>query len=224
MKKLLISILLLSTLNATSAIAETLYIKDVLYISMRDGPGNQYKQIKTMKSGSVLKKLEVSDDEKFIKVSTKSGLEGWIPSQYLMDTPIAALLLERAESRIDSLKNKSSKLTTQLRDTKKALKDITREYKTIKTAHDILDKENQRIKKISKQPIAMADENDKLRSQNVSMEKELVRLKQEVQVLVDRTDREWFMIGGGVLGLGVLLGLILPFFSRRKKNNAWGSM
>ncbi|MDH5183798.1 MAG: TIGR04211 family SH3 domain-containing protein [Gammaproteobacteria bacterium] len=224
MKKILISILLLSTLNATSAIAETLYVKDVLYISMRDGPGNQYKQIKTMKTGSVLNKLEVSDDEKYIKVSTKDGLEGWIQSQYLVDTPIAALLLERAESRIDTLKNKTSKLTTELTDTKKALQDITREHTTLKTTYAKLDKENQRIKKVSKQPIAMADENDHLRSQNVSMEKELVRLKQEVQVLEDRTDREWFMIGGGVLGLGVALGLILPFFSRRKKSSAWGSM
>ena len=56
------------------------------------------------------------------------------------------------------------------------------------------------------------------------MEKELIRLKQEMQVLDDRSNREWFMIGGGVLGLGVLLGLLLPIFSRRKKRDAWGSM
>ena len=204
--------------------AETLYVKDVLYISMREGPGNQYKQVKTLKSGSALNKLEVSDDEKYIKVSTQEGLEGWIQSQYLVDAPIASLLLERAESRIEKLQKKSSQLSTELKETKKTLRSVSSEHKTLTATHAKLDKENQRIKKISKQPIAMADENDHLRSQNVSMEKELVRLKQEVQVLEDRTDREWFMIGAGVMGLGVALGLILPFFSRRKKNSSWSSM
>lgn len=224
MRKILISILLVTSFTANSAMAETLYIKDVLYISMRDGPGNQYKQIKTLKSGSILNKLEVSDDEKYIKVSTQDGVEGWIQTQYLVDTPIAALLLERAEASIDTLKNKTGTLTTDLKDTKTKLRDISRDHEKLKAAHDKLDKEYQRIQKISKQPIAMADENDQLRSQNVSMEKEMVRLKQEVQVLQDRTDREWFMIGGGVLGLGVALGLILPMFSRRKKNSSWSSM
>lgn len=224
MRNILISILLVTSFVAGPAQAETLYIKDVLYISMRDGPGNQYKQLKTLKSGSILNKLDISDDEKYIKVSTQDGIEGWVQAQYLVDAPIAALLLERAESSIDTLKNKTSTLSAELTATKKKLRELSAEHKTLQAVHAKLDKENQRIKLISKQPIAMADENDQLRSQNVSMEKEMVRLKQEVQVLEDRTDREWFMIGGGVLGLGVALGLLLPMFSRRKKNSSWSSM
>ena len=222
MRKIFISLFLLT--SAGTALAETLYVSDVLYITMREGPGNQYSPLKTLKSGAILNKLEASSDEKYIKVATKDGQEGWISSQYLVDAPIAALKLERTESQNDTLKNQNAKLASDLSETKKSLLEIQKEYDSLKSTHSKLDKETQRIKEISKQPIAMAEENDQLRSQNVSMEKELVRLKQEVQVLADRTDREWFMIGGGVLGGGVILGLVLPFFSRRKKNNAWGAM
>ena len=211
-------------LASTPTLAETLYVKDTLFITLRAGPGNQYSPVRTVQSGTALNKLEVSPDEKYIKVTTKDGLEGWIPSQYVVDAPIAALKLEAAESRAATLKTQNADLNTKLADATKELREIKAEYSKVLAGRDKLEKENSRIKEISKEPLNLANENDELRSQNVAMEKELIRLKQELQVLDDRTDREWFMIGGGVLGLGVLLGLLLPLFSRRKKRDGWGSI
>jgi SH3 domain protein len=198
--------------------------KDTLFITLRAGPGNQYSAVKTVQSGTALNKLEVSPDEKYIKVTTPEGLEGWIPSQYVVDTPIAALKLDAAESRVTTLKTQNASLNTKLADISKELRDLKAEHSKLLASREKLEKENNRIKEISKEPLNLANENDELRSQNVAMEKELIRLKQEIQVLDDRTNREWFMIGAGVLGLGVLLGLLLPMFTRRKKRDGWGSI
>lgn len=223
MRKTILAVLFL-TLASPFALAETLYVKDVLYITLRSGPGNQFSPVKTVQSGTILNREDTSPDGKYIKVSTKEGLEGWIPEQYVVDTPIAALKLAAAESNLAKLKDQNSTLKSKLANLSKELRDLKSEHSKLLSSASKLEKENAHIKEVSKQPLSVAQENDELRSQNVSMEKELIRLKQEMQVLDDRSNREWFMIGGGVLGLGVLLGLVLPLFSRRKKRDAWGSM
>lgn len=223
MRKTTLAVLFL-ILASPFAMAETLYVKDMLYITLRSGPGNQFSPVKTVQSGTALNREDTSPDGKYIKVTTQDGLEGWIPEQYVVDTPIAALKLAAAESSLAKLKDQNGDLKTKLADLSKELRDLKAEHSKLLASNDKLEKENAHIKEVSKQPLALSEENDSLRSQNVSMEKELIRLKQEMQVLDDRSNREWFMIGGGVLGLGVLLGLLLPIFSRRKKRDAWGSM
>ena len=52
-----------------------------------------------------------------------------------------------------------------------------------------------------------------------TLEKELQLLHQENQSLKDRSQREWFIAGAGVLLGGLLLGLIIPKFSWRKKSS-----
>jgi SH3 domain protein len=221
-KPILVALLLI--LATPIAMAETLYVKDVLYITLRSGPGNQFSPVKTVKSGTVLNKEDESPDGKYIKVSTKDGLEGWLPEQYVVDTPIAAIKLDRAQASLAKLKDQNSDLKTRLASLGKELRELKAEHNKLLASNAKLEKENTHIKEVSKKPLSLAEENDDLRSQNVSMEKELIRLKQEVQVLDDRSNREWFMIGGGVLALGVILGLLLPVFSRRKKRDGWGSM
>ncbi|MBD3669794.1 MAG: TIGR04211 family SH3 domain-containing protein [Gammaproteobacteria bacterium] len=224
MNKHFLALCLVAITFAAPVYAQTLYVKDVLYITLRSGPGSQYNPVKTVKSGTAMTQLEVSEDERYIKVSTEDGQVGWIPSQYVVDRPIAALRLEAAETRNETLKQQNAKLSQELKATQQELRSFKSDVKTLETQKTKLEKENERIKDVSAQPLATAEENEALRSQNVSMEKELIRLKQEVQVLEDRSDREWFMIGAGVLGLGVLLGLLIPMFGRRKKRSGWGSI
>ena len=68
------------------------------------------------------------------------------------------------------------------------------------------------------QPILLDKQNRELKQQNVSLEKELQLIQQENQVLKDRSQREWFIAGAGVLLGGMLLGLILPKLRWRKKS------
>ena len=51
-----------------------------------------------------------------------------------------------------------------------------------------------------------------------SLEKELQLIQQENQSLKDRSQREWFIAGAGVLLGGMLLGLIIPKLRWRKKS------
>ena len=55
------------------------------------------------------------------------------------------------------------------------------------------------------------------------MQRELQIVQQENQSLADRSNRDWFLLGAGVLVSGVLVGLILPRL-RVQRRSRWGEL
>jgi SH3 domain protein len=95
---------------------------------------------------------------------------------------------------------------------------VEAERNTLLSQTESANAELERLKQVAAQPILLDNQNRELKQQNVSLEKELQLLQQENQVLKDRSQREWFIAGAGVLLGGMLLGLILPKLRWRKKS------
>jgi len=62
-----------------------------------------------------------------------------------------------------------------------------------------------------------------LKNKIVGYERQSQSLLQENQSLKDRTARDWFMVGAGVILLGMIIGLIIPRIRWRKKSS-WDSL
>ncbi len=68
-----------------------------------------------------------------------------------------------------------------------------------------------------------------LQKENESLKNQLIVAQKKVNAVnlqLDDKQRtiilQWFMYGGGVAGIGLLLGLVLPhLIPSRKKNNRW---
>jgi SH3 domain protein len=93
-----------------------------------------------------------------------------------------------------------------------------------------LDKESKRlaqeleeIRRTASSALAIDAENKELKSQMVSIQRELETVQQENETLRDRTARDWFMVGAGVVTLGIIIGLIIPRI-RFKKKSGWGDL
>ena len=67
---------LLLSILAFSAMAKEQYVIDVLYITLRAGQGDEFQVLRSMKSGTRLEVLEVSD-QGYSLVRTEKGEEGW---------------------------------------------------------------------------------------------------------------------------------------------------
>ena len=80
-----------------------------------------------------------------------------------------------------------------------------------------------RINQVAAKPILLDKENRELKEQNVTLTNEMQLVSQENQILKDRSDRDWFVAGAGVIFIGILLGLLLPKFRSSKKNSWSGS-
>jgi SH3 domain protein len=145
-------------------------------------------------------------------------MEGWVLSRYLTPEPIAKEKLAVAESKLQRLLEQNNALKEELVNLKKSSADLEAERNSLLTQTDSASAELERLNQVAAQPILLDKQNRELKQQNVSLEKELQLIQQENQVLKDRSQREWFIAGAGVLLGGMLLGLILPKLRWRNKS------
>jgi len=198
--------------------ADIQYVSDQLIITLRSGQGSQYQIIKTLPSGSRLEVLEHTTSG-YTKVLTQDGIEGWVRSQYLINEPTAQARLEKATKRLIRLKAQNTKLKTDLQTTRKSVKELDSERKDLLSKHQANSVELKHLTEVAAKPILLDKENRELKQQNISLEKDLQRVQQENQSFKDRSQREWFIAGAGVLLGGMLLGLLIPKIRWKKKNN-----
>lgn len=215
------TLILIPTFTPNIAMAENIqYVSDQLRITLRTGQGSTFQIIKTLTSGTKLNVIEITDTG-YAHVRLDDGVEGWIRAQYLSETPIAVEQLGRTQKQLDRLKEQNTLLRAEvdkLRDTSKTLQTERNELsKNLKGSSSEL----ARLSEVAAKPILLDKENRELQQRNIAQEKQLQMMDQENQILKDRSQREWFMAGAGVLLSGVLFGLLIPKV-RWKKKSSWG--
>ncbi len=217
--KPLLFIIALIFISPLSQAEDIQYVSDQLVITLRTGQGSAYQIIRTLPSGTKLDVIEITDTG-YAKVRTMDGAEGWIRSQYLSPEPIASLKLSAAEAKLEKLKTENVSLREEVQNLRKHRREQSKEGKELQAKLSAAETELARLKDVAAKPILLDRENRELQQQNISQEKKLQMMAQENQVLRDRSQREWFIAGAGVLLGGMLLGLLLPKI-RWKKKSSW---
>ncbi len=217
--KPLLFIIALIFISPLSQAEDIQYVSDQLVITLRTGQGSAYQIIRTLPSGTKLDVIEITDTG-YAKVRTMDGAEGWIRSQYLSPEPIASLKLSAAEAKLEKLKTENVSLREEVQNLRKHRREQSKEGKELQAKLSAAETELTRLKDVAAKPILLDRENRELQQQNISQEKKLQMMAQENQVLRDRSQREWFIAGAGVLLGGMLLGLLLPKI-RWKKKSSW---
>src|SRR4051812_5662716 len=165
------ALFLLLTLVAASSFAETLYISDQLTVPIRRGPSNGHKIINAaLPSGTALEVLGEDTAAGFTQVRTPNGTEGWVPTQFLVNQPIAKDRLAAATKRLETLE-------AQLKTTKDSYQDVRGARTEIEGRATELSKENQRmqtelaeIRRVSATAITQFEENKQLKTDNASLQ------------------------------------------------------
>ncbi|SCZ53468.1 TIGR04211 family SH3 domain-containing protein [Thiohalomonas denitrificans] len=209
-------------LAAGSSFAETRYVSDELTITLRAGQGNAYKILQTLRSGEQLQILE--EDGEFIRVRTNRDLEGWVRSRYLTDAPIARARLTAAEQKLARLEGEARSLREQassLQAERNSLRDKLRATETEKAS---LEDEAAELKQIAAEPLQLREKNRVMKSRIDTLESDLARIERTNDQLRNNSQREWFMVGAGVLGAGIFLGLVLPLIRRKSRSSSWSDL
>ncbi len=208
---------------AVNAQAATRYVSDELEIAMRSGTSTQHRILRMVPSGTALQVLETDEGSGYARVKTPSGAEGWVLSRFLMTTPSARDRLAVAEKKLAELEIQSRQRQTKLSETSKDKEATEQELASIKAENQKLAKQLSDIQRTASSALAIDAENKELKSSMMQMQREQDTLRQENQALRDRTARDWFMIGAGVVIVGIILGLILPRI-RLRKRSSWDSL
>ncbi|GAA0493263.1 MULTISPECIES: TIGR04211 family SH3 domain-containing protein [Tatumella] len=180
----------------------TRYISDELSTWVRSGPGDQYRLVGKLNAGEQVTLLQSSPDTKYAEIRDSQGRTNWIPLSQLSETP---------------------SLRTQVPQLQQQVKDLTDKLANIDTSW------NQRTADMQKKVAGSDGAINTLKQENQNLKNALIVAQKKVDaanVQLDDKQRaiimQWFMYGGGVMGLGLLIGLLLPrMMPRRKSNDRW---
>ncbi|TXR52119.1 TIGR04211 family SH3 domain-containing protein [Reinekea thalattae] len=217
--KLLLVFSLFSAPIAT--FAETAWLSDVLWVSIRSEPSSSGRVLKVIQSGTRMEVLEAPDGSSYSRVRTDAGLEGWIPRRYLASEQTSALKIANIEAEKNQLQNQIEDLEKKYSDLLTDKGDVNGEILTLRTDNAELTKELNRIRAISSDAIDLDARIQEVSEENANLKNENDVLKAENQSLREYNDNQWLLAGGGLIILGIILGVILPRVAGKKRRDSW---
>lgn len=220
--KQLIVLLALCAITAIAQ-AETLYVSDQLQITLRTGPSTSYKVERMLTSGAPLQVLQADPGSGYTQVQTADGTQGWVLTRFLMNMPSARAQLAAAQKKAARLAQQAHQQAGAVGNLKSQNQTLTQEVATLKEQNGRLTQQLAQIRHTAASTLAMASTNKQLKAQVQSLQGDLQSVRQENAALKDRTARDWFVVGAGVIVLGIIIGLILPRI-RLRRRSSWDSL
>ena len=201
-------------LLASSAVAQTWYIKPTAEIPLRRGQGTDYKILAIVSDGMAVSIVE--ENQGWAKITTESGEEGWILKRSLtQDVPLEKVVsalrsenstlrqkvteIEEENAELQRLKNALEKTLannkSELASTAEKYRDLVQDNENVITMKEDLIESRQTVTTLQQQLGTVVAENERLKaSQNI----------------------KWFMAGGGTLIFGCIIGLLSAKSRKRK--------
>jgi len=220
MRKLVLGLLLVaSVIVCVPAPAATVYVSDQLTVPLRRGPSNSHKILHAgLPSGTALEVLGEDRAAGFTQVRTPNGTEGWVPTQYLSNEPIARDRLAAANRRVESLEQQLKTLRDTYQETRGARTQSEGRVTDLSKQTEKLQAELAEVRRISATSIANYEENKQLKASNEALQKQVTELSERVHDLQRNVMLRWLLAGGGLVLLGLLIGAAIK---SRPKRSSW---
>lgn len=164
---------LLLAVTASSALAETVYVDDTLYAPIRSGEGTQYRILHSgVRSGTPLELIERSESG-YSRVRTPDGIEGWMITRYLTETPIARERLESTNRQLTQSRETVSSLRSELATVTEERDTLLNSEGNLEARAGRLSQELQEIKTVAADALNLNQRNEELRNENQKIRNEL---------------------------------------------------
>ncbi|WP_410678374.1 TIGR04211 family SH3 domain-containing protein [Avibacterium paragallinarum] len=198
MKKVVSYLLLFLSITAF-ANPETHYVTENLSTFLRKGAGEQFKIAGTIRSGEPVTVLD--QKEKYTLIRDSRNREAWILTSELSATPSSKDENPKLKASIEEL---TLKLNSLDHDWQQRTSELQRRTKQAEQQSSLLLEQNSQLRR----------ELEISKNKNSDLEAMLDAGKREIAI-------QWFIYGGAVLGIGLLLGLILPFILPKRRRDGW---
>jgi SH3 domain protein len=195
--------IMVSLLAAPAALAQDRYIADKLFTYLHSGPSAQYRIIGSINAGDKVQLLSSNRETGYSQVQDSRGRKGWVESKFVTTQESMAVRLPRLEKELTQVKSQLSN-ARETADSEKG---------------GLVSSLEARNKQIAELEQNYSD----ISAQLTSSQTEIRELRAKLDTQKEDLLLRYFMYGGGVAGIGLLFGLILPhIIPRRKKSpNGW---
>jgi SH3 domain protein len=195
---------LLLCLFSASVYGETMYVSDILKLTLRTGPSIENKIIAVIESGQRMEVIKFGDE--WSRVQLPDGKEGWVLSRYLTPDETNGIKLQRLETMHNNLmlqaaelleennrlKAENTRLSSELEASEKQLVKTQTDYEALKAE--------------AAEFLALKANYKRTVSQLAEQTAKAKKLEKQVSSLAMNTYIKWFLAGSGVLVIGFFIG------------------
>ena len=196
---------------SANGLAESMYVTDLLKLTLRSGPSTEHKILSVVESGYQVEMLEPGEDWSLVRIA--DGKEGYVLTRYLVPEPTHNVRLEKLQTKHKALVQQAATLleeNTRFRNEGKKLKATSdRNEKALKKLHTDYDK----LKAGSADYIELKEKYKTVSGQLAEQTKRAAALDEELRAIEINQYIKWFLAGSGVL----LVGFIVGYSARRQR-------
>jgi len=203
---------------------QTRYVSDELRINMRTGPSLQNRITRMLPAGEEVRILANDKAAGYSRVRTAEGADGWVLTRQLSDAPSAKDRLGEAQRTLEALRVENESISEQLSSLRSAHTQVSSERQKLESESQRLSRELDSVKRTAARTLKIVKENEALRVDVQDLEVQMQTLRKERDELRDGSARDWFLVGAGVILLGIIVGLILPRLRLRRRASSWNSL
>ncbi|MBU0544727.1 MAG: TIGR04211 family SH3 domain-containing protein [Proteobacteria bacterium] len=212
--KLIVIVLIFLAVVSYSAQAGTMYVTDVLRITVREGNGLDYKITDVLESGQDVE--VISSDDEWAKVRLPNGKEGWLIGKYLTSQKPGGAALKKLQEKEALLNTQNSALRTENNQLRDELKNINLQLAESKQALFVTKKSFETIKDNPDLYIELETKYKEAQKKLSLQKNKIENLEDEFTRLLRQQNVMWLLAGAGILLVGFLIG----YSARRNKNRS----
>lgn len=203
--------------------AQARYVTDEFEVMLRTGPSVKNKIVRVLKSGDRIDIVREDAGNDYSEVRTARGDTGFILSRYLVTNQSARNRIKALEAQLETLRSKPGELQTLLANSQEENKQLISQNMSLTEQLKTTSGELAQIKKVSKEAVSLSQRNIKLESEAQKMMLQLDDMRIQNKVLKDQSAKRWYVLGGGTILVGLLLGWILSIAKRPRRQSSWGA-
>lgn len=202
--------------------AQTRYVTDDFKVMLRTGPSTRNKIVDSLNSGTRLEVLREDAGNGHSQVQTGGGKIGYVLTRFLSTSRSARSRVKSLESQLAQLRSKPGELQTLLASSQEENRELINQNTRLTNQYKTASQELAEIKAVSADAVNLSQRSAKLESEVQQLLLQLDDIRIENEVLKDQSAKRWYVLGGGTVLIGLLLGWILSI-ARRPRRQSWGA-
>ena len=190
--------------------AESMYVTDLIKLTLRSGPSTEYKILAVVESGQQLEILESGEDWSLVRLDNDK--EGYVLTRYLTPEPTHNILLEQLQEKHKALTQQAASLMEENTQLKVENKELKSNLGNTEQTLQKMDKDYKELKAGSAEFLTLKSKFKQASEHLTEQTKRAEKLDDELSRVEMNQYIKWFLAGSGVLLVGFIIG-----FSARKQ-------
>jgi SH3 domain protein len=202
--------------------AEEKYISDDIEVTLRSGTSTTNSIVDLLRSGDPVVVIEEDLTTQYSLVETADNKRGYVLTRFLMDQPSARETLIELQALHQTLQSRMAQQQAEVERLDRELTQANTDNENLKNTLRASEQELGTVRSAAADTLDIIEQNQRLQTVVAQLQKEKDSLEEQNTVLRDSTRLDWFIRGGAVALVALLIGILVTRI-RWRKNDSWGS-